>query len=100
MGRFPELTDADATAWVRAEGIIYQRLREDRRAGWVEIGCELTRIRDQRWYRITHPSFEAYLRQMFGLTRSAAYRYIAAYRPIAHVSAWRGDSWVLEAARA
>jgi hypothetical protein len=43
-----------------------------------EVGCALTKIRDLRLYRKTHPTFEDYCRARFEISRPRAYQYIDA----------------------
>jgi hypothetical protein len=47
-------------------------------AAFVEVGRALVAIRDERLYRATHPSFAAYLGERWAISRSRAYRLIAA----------------------
>jgi hypothetical protein len=46
--------------------------------GWLDSGVALERIRDQRLYRETHGSLEAYCRNKFGLGKQMVYRLIGA----------------------
>lgn len=46
--------------------------------GFVEVGDALGRIRDDRLYRKTHKTFEAYCRERWGLSRSYADRTVVA----------------------
>lgn len=55
-------------------------------AGFVEVGRALAEIRDSRLYRETHETFEAYCRDRWQLSRSQAYRQIAAAEVFQQVS--------------
>ena len=46
--------------------------------GWAEIGFALGQIRDNRYYRETHNTFEEYCNQRWGITKSRANQLIAA----------------------
>jgi hypothetical protein len=48
--------------------------------GFYEVGKALLAICDGRFYRETHDTFEEYCRERLGMTRSCAYRQIAAAR--------------------
>ncbi|MGO8683426.1 MAG: hypothetical protein ACLQUT_02430 [Thermoleophilia bacterium] len=45
---------------------------------FVEVGNALMEIRDQRLYRETHATFEAYCKERWGWSRISAYRHIEA----------------------
>lgn len=47
-------------------------------AAFIEAGFALREIRDARLYRVTHPTFEAYLRARWGWSRAHGYRMIDA----------------------
>jgi DNA repair photolyase len=44
---------------------------------FIRVGVALAEIRDQRLYRETHPTFEAYCRDKFDMMRAHAYRLIS-----------------------
>lgn len=43
-----------------------------------EVGTALLEIRDKRLFRLTHPTFEAYCRERWGLERARAYQLMGA----------------------
>ena len=56
--------------------------------GWttfVEVGQALAKIRDERLYRGTHPTFEAYCRDRWDYGRAYANRLIGAAEVVAHL---------------
>jgi hypothetical protein len=55
------------------EGVVECGIR-----AFVEAGTALREIRDSRLYQLTHPNFEEYLRQRWGLGKSHGYRLIQA----------------------
>lgn len=67
------LTGVEATDLHDLEGAIEKGL-----AGFVEVGRALEGIRDRRLYREKFASFEEYLRDRWGMSRSYAYRQIDA----------------------
>jgi hypothetical protein len=67
------LSHAEARELVALEAVIRRG-----RAAWIEVTSALARIHEARLYRATHPSFEAYCRDRWNLTRPTAYRMIAA----------------------
>jgi hypothetical protein len=67
------LTAVEATDLHEMEVVIEKGL-----ATFVEVGRALQRIRDGRLYRETHSTFEEYIRDKWGLSRSHAYRQIEA----------------------
>ncbi|HZL06083.1 MAG TPA: DNA N-6-adenine-methyltransferase [Coriobacteriia bacterium] len=60
-------------------------------ATFVEVGQALLRIRDERLYRESHKTFEAYCRERWGMNRAHAYRQIEAAK-IAGVLSPIGDT--------
>jgi hypothetical protein len=57
---------------------------------FVDVGRALLEIRDGRLYRATHPTFERYLDERFGISRSRGYRLIDAAR-VAELVSPTGD---------
>jgi hypothetical protein len=53
-------------------------LRKSIKLQFVEVGNALLSIRDNRLYRITHRTFEAYCKGKWGMKKSHAYRLIDA----------------------
>lgn len=52
-----------------------------------DVGLALKRVRDERLYRTTHASFEAYCREKWGMGKSYAYQIIASASVAVEVSA-------------
>lgn len=67
------LTAVELTTLDDLELVIEQGL-----AGFIEVGAALGRIRDRKLYRATHSTFEVYVRERWGLSRSVAYQRIDA----------------------
>jgi hypothetical protein len=61
------------------------------RLAFAAAGKALQVIRDGRLYRATHPTFEAYVEDRWGMARGHAYRLIAAW-PLAELLSPIGDS--------
>lgn len=53
---------------------------------FVEVGCALAAIRDERLYRAEHGTFEEYCRERWGIERRQAYRLIDAAATVTNVS--------------
>ena len=64
------------------EGIIQSGIKN-----FFEVGHALTRIRDLRLYRETHPNFEVYLEERWDYSRQYGYQLIAAAAAAENVSA-------------
>ena len=75
------MTEIEENTLVTLEAIIEAGL-----ATFVEVGTALAEISDQRLYRATHDTFEAYVADRFGISRSSAYRKIEAARVVGVVS--------------
>lgn len=52
---------------------------------FVTVGRCLAMIQEQRLYRTTHKSFEAYCKQLWDMARQVAYRYIEAYQVVEQI---------------
>lgn len=78
----------------RLEPIIEQGLKR-----FIEVGRALQEIRDKRWYRLTHGTFEGYVAERFGMARGNAYRTIDTAR-VADAVSPVGDIRVESHARA
>ena len=50
---------------------------------FIDVGNALMEIRDQRLYRATHATFEAYCKERWGWSRISAYRHIEAAEAVA-----------------
>jgi N6-adenosine-specific RNA methylase IME4 len=73
-GRGPEpLSPHEARQLARLEEIVEHGL-----SAFLAVAAALVEIRDQRLYRATHPTFESYVRERFGLARRTAYGYLEA----------------------
>lgn len=68
------LMPAERAALHRAEKVIRKGLDT-----FIKVGSALTEIRDQRLYRATHDTFEDYLADRWGLSKSYGNRLIQAY---------------------
>jgi hypothetical protein len=75
------LSDAEIVDLVQLEEVIEEGLRT-----FCLTGAALTTIRDTRLYRTTHPTFEDYCREKWGLKRQRAYQLIEAAGITANVS--------------
>ena len=64
----------------------YEAIIERGLATFVEVGKAVLRIRDERLYRETHKTFEAYCRERWGFEEAHAYRHIQAAEVAAIVS--------------
>lgn len=62
---------------------------------FIAVGEALVAIRNERLYRQTHGTFEAYVAERWGWTRQHAYRYITA----ATVQSTVGENWPLPSER-
>lgn len=67
------LTDAEATALDECEETIRAGLTK-----FIEVGSALTKIRDERLYRTTYPTFEDYCREKWDLGRNYVNKIISA----------------------
>jgi SAM-dependent methyltransferase len=67
-----------------------ERVVEHGLATFVEVGLALAEIRDARLYRETHETFERYLAERWGLSRSRGYRMIEAAK-VAELVSPMGD---------
>lgn len=54
-------------------------------ATFVEVGSALAEIRDSHLYQKSHPTFEAYCRERWGMARQTAYQLIAAVAVVENV---------------
>ena len=61
------LTAKERTLKARLEKVIERGIQQ-----FLEVGMALSELRSKRLYRVTHPTFEAYVRDRFGLARSSA----------------------------
>jgi len=59
------LTNREKTLKAELEGIVERGIQQ-----FLEVGLALSELRSKRLYRVTHPTFEAYVRDRFGLARS------------------------------
>jgi hypothetical protein len=74
------LAPAEQDELARCEQIISRGLQM-----FVQVGQALQRIRDERLYRATHPTFESYLADRWNISRTAAHQYIAAAAVVENV---------------
>lgn len=63
------LSDAERQELAECEAVIERGLRS-----FIEVGTRLAQVRDGRLYRETHPTFEAWLQERWGLARSRGYQ--------------------------
>lgn len=77
------LTPAEQAKHAEREAII-----ERGKQSFIEVGLALCGIRDDRSYRPTHGTFEAYCRERWGWERRHAYRLIDAATAAENVSNW------------
>ena len=80
-----KLMQAPATAMTPAENRHLKALEKRIAAGlqtFREVGAALLEIRDQRLYRDTHSSFEAYTSERWALNRARAYQLIDSARVV------------------
>lgn len=68
----PALDRAEAARLVRLERTVDRAVEVVGRIA----GEALATIRDERLYRLTHPTFEAYVQERWGFSRATAYRMI------------------------
>ena len=80
------LTAVEATTLDDLELVIEKGIKT-----FIEVGKALEQIRDQRLYRASFPTFEEYLKQRWGMSRSYGYRQIEGAQVAAIVSP-NGDS--------
>jgi hypothetical protein len=66
-----ELTKAESLSLKAHEGVIERGLNT-----FIEVGNALFAIREERLYRESHKTFEAYCQERWGKTRDWAYRLI------------------------
>src|SRR6516162_9816114 len=59
------LTAKERTLKEQLETVIERGIHQ-----FLEVGLALSELRSKRLYRVTHPTFEAYVRDRFGLARS------------------------------
>ncbi len=55
-----------------------ERIIEEGYAAFLKVGLALAKVRDQRFYRATHQTFEAYCESRWGFTRTRAYELMSA----------------------
>lgn len=79
-----KLTAIEKSLLIKYESVIDKGLRS-----FVTVGKALCVIRDDRLYRETHKTFEAYVQQRFGLIRQRAYQIIDASEVVASLPANR-----------
>lgn len=77
----PQERAAIQSALAECEAIIEHNLK-----GFVETAQAVLRIRDERLYRLTYKTFEAYCRKRWNWGHSHAYRQIEAARVVANLS--------------
>lgn len=75
MENRPAFTDAERDAL-----ITYETTIERGRATFIEVGRALMAIRDGRLHRLTHKTFNDYVKDRWGWSRSRAYQMMAAVR--------------------
>lgn len=78
-----ELTPSEVKSLDQYEATITQGLKT-----YHEVGMALLAIRDQKLYRATHETFEAYCQTRWGFERRHAYRLMDAAEVAEHVSNW------------
>jgi len=71
------LTPSERSRLAELEAGVEQDMRITA-AAFVRIGVRLTEIRDSRLYRATHPTFDAYLDERWGMSRQRGYQLIDA----------------------
>jgi len=69
LEKYGSLTQADTARLKELESVI-----ERGRKTFIEVGYALAEIRDQRLYRQTHATFEAYCAEQWGWTRQRSYQ--------------------------
>ena len=69
LEKYGSLTQADTARLMELESVI-----ERGRKTFIEVGYALAMIRDQRLYRQTHATFEAYCAEQWGWTRQRSYQ--------------------------
>ena len=69
LEKYGSLTQADTARLKELESVI-----ERGRKTFIEVGYALAEIRDQRLYRQTHATFEAYCTEQWGWTRQRSYQ--------------------------
>lgn len=72
-----DLTDKEVSTLTRCEAVI-----EEGRAAFLRVGSALLTIRDERLYRNTHTSFEAYLSERWQMGKANAYRLMEAVQVV------------------
>lgn len=77
-----KLTAIEKSQLTKNESIIEKGLKS-----FVAVGKALSEIKDDRLYRETHKTFEAYVQQRFGLGRQRAYQIIDASAVVASLPA-------------
>jgi hypothetical protein len=60
------LTPKERTLKEQLEAVVERGIQQ-----FLEVGLALSELRSKRLYRVTHPSFEAYIRDRFNLARSS-----------------------------
>jgi len=80
--RHEDLTDPERSRLAELEEVVERGLTT-----FVEVGNALLEIRDQRLYRETHSTFEAYCRERWGFVASRARQLIAAAKTVTVVTA-------------
>jgi hypothetical protein len=75
MGAASELTAPERQRLAELEAVIERGLDT-----FAEVGRALLEIRDARLYRETHATFEAYLRERWGMSRQRGYQLMDAAR--------------------
>jgi hypothetical protein len=81
-----EMTSVEETRLIELEAIV-----EAGKKTFVAVGNALAEINTEQLYRCTHDSFEAYVKDRFGISRSFAYRAIEGAR-VADVLSPMGDT--------
>lgn len=55
-------------------------------ASFIRVGAALMEIRNKRYFRVTHPTFESYCDERYGLRRGRAYELMAGFQVVANLS--------------
>lgn len=73
MGKQQIVKDASLLRLSKLEDVIERHL-----IGFIEVGKALTEIRDDKLYRLTHPTFEEWAKGRFNISRRRAYELMTA----------------------
>lgn len=80
------MTEADLEGLAKSEDIIAAGLHT-----FVEVGRELLRILNNRWYRKTHDTWADYLEDRWNISRTQAHRLMVASEVVDDVTNWEQD---------